>query len=206
MYYPKIYRLPKRKGAPPKILTQEDYEHASKTVDLEIALIKAVAKVESNRMGFNADGNPVILFEGHWFHRYTDGQYDKDFPTISYPKWTKQFYGKNQTEEWGRYLQAVKLSVKAAELSTSWGKFQIMGFNYHNCIYPNVDAFVSDMFISEGKHLEAFINFIQFAGMIDELREHRFKDFARLYNGSEYWKNQYDIKMESAYNYFHNLK
>jgi hypothetical protein len=176
-------------------LTEKDYANCAFANQLEVATIKAVAEVESAGSGFGDDDRPKILFEGHWFHKYTDGRYDKDYPTISYPRWTKIHYGKTQLAEWDRYLTARNLDDRSAMMSTSWGKFQIMGFNHGVCGFRSVYEFVSAMMESEGEQLEAFIQYVAARGLIDELQEHRWADFARLYNGPGYAQNQYDIKL-----------
>ncbi len=51
----------------------------------------------------------------------------------------------------------------------------------------------------ERSHLDAFCEYLKHNGLDDALREHGRGDFAKGYNGPEYWKNNYDIKLEQAY-------
>jgi hypothetical protein len=183
-------------------LTEQDYIDAAFANQLEVATIKAVAEVESAGGGFGEDDRPKILFEGHWFSKYTYGVYNNTYSSISYPRWTKIHYGKTQLAEWDRYLFAYSLNANAAMMSTSWGKFQIMGFNFGICGFISVAEFVNAMNESEGEQLEAFVQYISARGLIDELQEHRWADFARLYNGPGYAQNQYDIKLAKAYEKF----
>lgn len=179
-------------------LTEQDFIDAAARMGVEVAAIKAVAEVEAPRGGFDGD-RPVILFEGHRFHRYTGGRFDQSHPTISYPKWTRKFYGKNQNEEWDRRATAYRLDPVAAMLSTSYGKFQIMGFNYAQAGFRSLLVFDEAMWESEGAQLQAFVAFLENSGLTDELREHRWADFARLYNGPLYRENRYDEKLAAAY-------
>jgi hypothetical protein len=55
------------------------------------------------------------------------------------------------------------------------------------------------MQIDEGTHLDAFCEYVRWSGLDDELREHRWGDFAAKYNGPEYRKNRYDEKLAIAY-------
>jgi len=180
-------------------LTDADYADAANALGCEIGAIKAVAQVESAGDGFNLDGTPKILFEGHQFSKFTKGEFDLTYPTLSYPSWTKQFYGKTQAQEHQRLTEARRLHSTAALLSTSWGKFQIMGFNFAACGFTSVDWFVSAMCTSEKAQLDAFVEYIKTRGLADELQEHRWEDFARLYNGPQYALNSYDTKLAAAY-------
>lgn len=108
-------------------MKNKDYQQAADLLGVELATIKAVAEVESKGSGFLKSGEPVILFEGHIFHRLTNGKYSTpENADISYPKWTTKYYNKNQHK---RLQKAVELDRNAALQSASWGKFQIMGFN-----------------------------------------------------------------------------
>lgn len=180
-------------------LTEEDYINAAMSLNVEVAAVKAVCEVEAPRGGFNPDGSPVTLFEGHWFHRFTNGIYSGEFPEVSYAKWTRKHYGRTWQQEQSRLELACSLNRHAAYLSASWGRFQIMGFNHAVCLFTTVEAFVQAMHANEGEHLRAFIAYIRHRCLDDELREHRWADFARLYNGNGYRENRYDEKMAAAY-------
>ena len=180
-------------------ITKEGFINAAAKIGCEPAAVMAVAKVESSGSGFDPEGFPRTLFEGHWFHRYTNGKFGASNPTLSYPKWTKQFYGKTWQEEKARLAEASKLDRTSALLSASWGMFQIMGFNFSKCGYKTVQQFVNDMCTSEDMQLEIFIDYVKNAGLADELVDKRWADFARLYNGPEYALNKYDQKLAAAY-------
>ena len=173
-----------------KTLTENDYLLASQQLGCEVAAIKAVAKIEAPRGGFNPDETPVTLFEGHWFWHFTAGRFDQS--DISYPRWTRKHYGKTWKQEQDRLQRAIQLDRPSALKSASWGKFQLMGFNYKKCGFKDIQNFVNAMYHSEGKQLEAFVNFIKHSRLDDELREKNFARFAYLYNGKKYYVNKYD--------------
>ncbi|QQV91374.1 N-acetylmuramidase [Polaribacter phage Leef_1] len=180
-----------------KTLTDLDYKKAAEIIGCDIATIKAVALVESNGGGFNKNGTPKILFEGHWFHKLTKGKFTNWINrNISYPKWIRTYYNENQHN---RLQKAVLLDRDAALKSASWGKFQIMGFNYDKCGFSNIQDFINAMFKSEGAQLEAFVNFIISRNLDDELRDKNWSRFAYFYNGSGFAKNKYDTKLADAY-------
>jgi hypothetical protein len=187
------------------LLTEEDYVSAAKKLNCDVAAIKAVAEVESSGNGFLSDGRVKILFEGHQFYKFTKGAFAVSHPTICYKKWTKQFYTKGPNAdvrgagELARLADAIALNRTAALMSASYGKFQIMGFNFAVAGFATVDEFYEAMQISEGEQLNAFCNYIKGNSIDDELRSHNWAGFAFRYNGAEYKKNQYDTKLAKAH-------
>lgn len=180
-------------------LTVHDFDAAAEMLGCERAMIQAVAEVESRGSGFCPDDFPKTLFEGHIFFRYTDGLYATSHPTLCYKSWTTKFYGKTWQAERQRLADAIRLNRTAALMSASWGKFQIMGFNYALCGCVALQAFVNRMSKSEAEHLSLFCEYIISAGLDDELRDKNFDRFARLYNGPLYQKNEYPEKLVAAY-------
>lgn len=182
-------------------LSEADFLRAATELGVEVAAVKAVSAVESAGSGFLDGGRPKILFEGHWFSKFTKHKYDTSHPTLSYKKWTKQHY-QGGALEYGRLDVAKTLDKEAALKSTSWGKFQIMGFNHKLAGYATVTAFVDDMKKSEGAQLLAFVKFIKSTKLDTALKAKDWAAFAKGYNGSAYAKNQYDIRLKQAYNAF----
>lgn len=178
-------------------LCDADFIAAAGQFGLEAALIHAVAEVESGgRTGFDAKGRPKILFEGHIFHKRTGGKYDDDYPEISQPTWNlaKPYYSWDQ---WTRMYEAMQLDCDAALSAASWGMFQVMGFNHNG--WSNVRDFVNAMFESEAQHLAAFLAYCRDNHLFAALRNKDFAAFAEAYNGAGYAQNQYDTKMQRAY-------
>src|SRR5262245_49831191 len=97
-------------------ISAEAWRALAQTLEVEEATLRAVAAVESSGSGFLAPPSelPKVLFEGHAFHRLTGGRFDADHPTLSYPKWTKQFYAGTGTGEWKRLNAACELDRPAA--------------------------------------------------------------------------------------------
>lgn len=192
----------------PKI-TETDLCRAAKRLRTSTAEVETVAEVESAGNAYYSDGFPVILFERHKFHKFTKGKFAKDHPRISNstgggyspPKGTP-----NEVWQRSKFAEAFALDPDAAMKSCSWGKFQLMGFNYEICGFDSVGAFVDAMKESEGRQLDAFVEFVIHSGLGDELRGHDWKGFARGYNGANYRQNQYDTKLETAYKKFSKRK
>lgn len=187
-------------------LTEEDFQQAAADNGLPVAAIKAVAQVEAPRGGFDAQDIPVILFEGHWFSHYTNSVYDRSHPTISYPHWTKQFYSGSNAGEHARLDEASTLDREAALKSASWGKFQIMGFNFQSAGFAKLQDFINAMYDSEAQHLKAFLSFLKNdrggLGMVhlkEATVDGNWTPFALFYNGSGQADNHYDAKLKAAY-------
>jgi N-acetylmuramidase len=180
------------------LLTDEDYRRAAAALRCEAAAIRAVADIESGgRTGFLSDGRPKILFESHVFSKLTGGNHDATHPDISTARWTRNYIG--GAGEHDRLRRAMQLDREAALKSASWGKFQILGMNHRRVGSNTVDEFVEAQKRSEKEHLDAFVKFILSHDLSDELRDRRWDDFARRYNGPRFAENGYDRKMAEAY-------
>ena len=190
-----------------KFIIEDDFNELAQKFNIEKAALKAIFKVEAGgKSGFlKEDQNiPVTLEEGHIFYKYIQEKHKnaseiaKNYPTICYKSWTKQYY-KTGLNEYKRYLKAAEIDEECAMLATSWGMGQCMGFNYKACGYKSVQEFVKAMYESERKQLEAMCNFIKSnQKMYKALQNKDFNTFASIYNGPgqvEY----YGSKLKQAY-------
>jgi LysM repeat protein len=195
---------------PPR-LSDSDWEDAAREFKIERAALEAVAEVEAPSDGFLPDGRPRILFEAHVFSRLTGRVYDLRHTDISSPRWNKALY-KGGAAEYARLEKAMRLDLLAlpgerihpetrtmALQSASWGRFQAMGFNYKHCGFGNVESMVRAMFSGERAHLKAFLVFITTIGLTRALREKKWEEFAREYNGPAWRDNNYAGKLDKAY-------
>lgn len=185
----------------PATLTLDDYQQAAKSLNTELAVIKAVTEVESGGRGFLSDGRVVIRFEPHLFHRYTQGKFDTTHPAISF-KNLKRGYPTGVAQSWQLYNEAKALDLQAARMASSFGLFQILGSNWPNCGCKSLPEFVNRMSKSEAEQLNLFCSFIKNQGLNDELREHQWARFARIYNGKDFKLLNYDTKLGNAYKKF----
>ena len=179
-----------------KFLSDADYERAAEFLGVEVAAIRAVVEVETNGSGFLDDGRPKILFERHIFWDLTPVPVSQTRPDLSNP--VRGGYSNSEAGEWERLNDAIKFDRKAALQSASWGLGQVMGFNHEIAGYSDVEVFVKAMYQSEGKQLDAMMNFIKKNDLDSALRRHDWATFAGGYNGSA-GVGVYDLKLESAY-------
>lgn len=180
-----------------KQLTIQDLVSAAQKIGCEVAAIKAVCEVEAPNGGFMPDGQVTILFERHKFHQFTHGKYATSNPSICNPK--PGGYGAAGQHQHDRLNEAVALDREAALLSCSWGKFQIMGYNFRLAGFDSLQDFINAMSESEGKQLGGFVNFVKNSKLDDELRRRDWTGFACGYNGAKYFINNYDTKLAIAF-------
>lgn len=186
------------------VLTAADFDGAARTIGCDVAAIRAVWEVESNGKPFGFDGRPTILFEPHVFSRETGRRFDASHGGVSYPKWGQKPYPRGTADErhtanWDKLVYAARLDRDAAYRSASYGAPQIMGFNFADAGFADVHAFVVAMSESAGAQLRAFLALVRTWKLDDEMREHRWADFARRYNGPAFATHGYDKKLAAAH-------
>ncbi|WP_026952682.1 N-acetylmuramidase domain-containing protein [Algoriphagus mannitolivorans] len=193
-----------------KFLGEQDLRDFAVENNLELAAVKAVNEVESSGKGFLVDGRPKILFEGHefWKQLKLRGINPSSIANASnadvlYSSWTRSHYI-GGAGEYSRLEKAASLDPdpkfrEAALSSASWGSYQIMGYHAIKLGYGSVQEFVDEMYEHERNQLQAFGRYITVFGCINHLRVKNWAKFAHCYNGPQYAKNKYDIKMANAY-------
>lgn len=189
-----------------------DFEAAASELEVPVAAVMAVSEVEAPQGGFDAAGQPRILFEGHVFHRLTGGRFSARHPTISYRSWTRAHYAKGKdsdarnTGEHKRLGAATALARSAGLMSASWGKFQILGENYATAGFGTLQAFINAMYRGEGDQLKAFTQFVVYdrkgklhRALRDAVTSGDWAPFASIYNGPAYAQNGYHTKLAAAF-------
>lgn len=191
--------MPLEFSGPATPLTDDDIEGAAAQLGCQVAAVRAVIEVES-RGGFLPDKRPKILFERHYFHRLTGGQFSTSHPDISNPVWGG--YGAGGAAQYDRLHKAITLNRDAALRSASWGSFQIMGDHFKNLGFGTAEEFVASMVSGAKGHLSAFVKFVKKNGLDDELVRKDWAGFARGYNGPRYKENKYDDKLAAAFIFY----
>lgn len=184
------------------MLTDNDYKQAADALGVEVACVKAVTKVESRGSGFLPSGEPKILFERHWMYKLLKAKTGKE-PAISGVCNPVAGGYQGGAAEHIRLNAAVQIDRECALQSASWGLFQIMGFHWKALGYTSVQKFINDQYDSEAKQLGTFVKFLLInTGMLSALKSKDWAKFAKLYNGPDYAKNNYDTKLATAYKEF----
>lgn len=192
-------------SAPTKSLKESDLQEAARTLNCEIAAIKAVSEVESNGGGFLSDGKIKVLFERHIFNRRLNHyglSLASELGRKERPDLVNTATGgyRGGAHENTRLEMAMRLNKECALESASYGRYQIMGFHWQTLGYKDVQEFVDLQEKNEGEQLKAFVKFIQAdTRLLRAIRDKDWTTFARVYNGPAFAKNQYDTKMKEAY-------
>lgn len=184
------------------MLTEDSFIKAAATLGIEVATIKSVTRVESRGNGFLSTGEPVILFERHWMYKLLKAKIGSEpaITSVCDPKAGGYIGG---IAEHRRLEEAVKLDRECALQSASWGLFQIMGFHWKTLRYASLQAFINAQYKSEDAQLDTFVRFINANPKIKQALVNKdWTLFAKLYNGPNYAKNKYDIKLREAYSLY----
>lgn len=182
-------------------ISDDAWAKLARSLDVEEAVLRAVAAVEAQGNGFlgGEPPRPKILFEAHAFHRLTGGRFAEQAPSLSRATWDRTLYAKSAVGEWKRLDAACTLDRPAALQAASWGLFQIMGFNYAYCGCPDVEAFVAKQYSSADEQFACFARFIARPPYLSALRQKDWAKFAAAYNGPAHAKNKYVEKIALAY-------
>jgi lysozyme family protein len=196
-----------------RLLSNASMVTAAKRLEVDLATVYAINEVESLGEGFLSNGKPKILYERHVMHRQLSAprhpdddiaalQAHADELASAYPNLVNTRAGgyAGGTAEHQRLAQARLLDGICADESASWGAFQIMGYHWQTLGYASVQAFVAAMSQDENQQFEAFVRFIEADPALHKaLKARKWPLVAKLYNGPDYARNLYDIKLERAY-------
>lgn len=192
-----------------KLLKRQDLQQAADRLGVPLASVMAVNQVESRGEGFAANGRPVILFERHVMHARLQAnglsEGEADALAAKQPALVNRKAGGyvGGTAEHQRLAQAQQIHAVAAMESASWGLFQIMGYHWQRLGYFDAQHFADTMALSEAAQLDAFVSFIETDPALHKaLKGRKWAEFARRYNGPNYARNLYDVKLARAYAQF----
>lgn len=191
-----------------KYLTMESFSSAANNLGVTPAHVRTVCAVESNGAGFLPDGRVKILFERHHFLNALKKRLPANVVAklqAANPDIINSNSGGyvGNEGEWSRFERAAAIDEYSAIYATSFGLFQIMGFNYADAGYGDINAFKASMSTSETNQLMAFVNFnkVYRKGVLwTALRSGDWVTYASTYNGPAYAKNQYDVKLATSFN------
>lgn len=184
-------------------LTDDDFRRVANELQVEVAAIKAVVVIEAGKdmCGFWAPGVPVVNHDRSMWaksRRLVTSNAKAPANTTIPPGLTSTF----ARNAWQKLINARKINIQQANMSTFWGMFQIGGFNYRLCGCSSIEEFVELMSYSELEQLELFAALITNCKFVQYLRDKNWTAFARRYNGPGYARRGYHKKMASAYKRF----
>lgn len=194
----------------------ETIEPAAVRMGIDPYLMLAVVRQEvgARQDGFSEEGKAIINYERHQFSELTAHQYDHKYPSISNPRFyfpkknEDHPYNCTQSERWGLLLFAASIDYEAAVQATSFGLFQIMGFNYHLCGCDSPAQFVDAMHISEQRQFQVWLTFIKEFDCLEPLQRGDTLAFAIRYNTGRNWRiaENYNKPKAAAQKYANELR
>jgi murein L,D-transpeptidase YcbB/YkuD len=180
--------------------SEADYQSAAERLAAPVANVKAIADVESAGETFwIIDGQqlPPVRLEAHWFGKLTGYRFNASRPDLSSTEWNPALAATTRNGAWAQVRAAMALDKAAAEQATSWGAFQVMGFNWSDLHYASIDAFVAAMQTESGQ-LGAFTRFIEAdPSLRASLAIGAWRDVENRYNGGGF-NGTYAAKLEVA--------
>lgn len=158
--------------------------------------IRAVTQVESNGAAYDKLGRPKMLFERHKFWQLTNGR----FPLSD---WNNPESGGYSLNSWNKLTFAACEDALAAFGAVSWGKFQVLGLNWHDLGYPSSLELAYSTVTGEAAHYELFARFVEHNNLLGAIRKLSTnaadnEAFARAYNGPEWRKFDYANQLAEA--------
>jgi murein L,D-transpeptidase YcbB/YkuD len=181
-----------------------EIETVANAEGIEPAALKAVVEVESNGQAFamvHGKLMPLIRWEGHYFHQRLKGA--ALAKAVSAGLASTKAGGipnpKTQEKRYDLLDRARAINTDAASQSVSWGVGQVMGANAISLGYASTQALVDDAVSGVAGQVRVMIRFIRHNKILDELKNHDWAGFARVYNGKGFKKFKYDTKMAAAY-------
>lgn len=174
------------------------------TRDIQPPALAAVVEIESSGVAFaKVDGRdvPLIRIEGHYFDRLVPAKKQQVARTagLASPKVGAVKNPKSQADRYRMFQRMCDIDRDAAIMSCSWGVGQVMGVHWSKLGFSSANDF--RMFVMTGlkNQVEIMVRFIEYSGLLDELKRQDWAGFARVYNGPGYKSNAYDTKMAKAY-------
>lgn len=180
---------------------------AAAKLKIEPEVLEAVCRVESRGPCFLPSGKPVIRFEGQilWKEMLKRGFFEdklrdlsQQYPNVLYPKRMPAFY-LDGDREYQRLEDAISMNEGAALCATAWGCFHLMGRQFAECGFDDVNTFVEAQKAGPAEQLEAFCQWMVSRGLVEPLQQKNWKLFSRLCYGPAYAEKKYDRKLERAY-------
>lgn len=180
--------------------------------------LHAFIETETLGHGFDKQGRVIILFEPHVFYSLLRGEKRAQAVTagLAYKNWGERPYPK---ESYTRLIAAMEIDATAALMACSWGMGQIMGKNYDQVGFDNVEDMVRAFAESEANQLEAVVEFLITNNIDDDLRRletitasgrkvtaNDCIPIVRVYNGKGYARNNYHVRFAAAYNRWLKIK
>lgn len=163
------------------------------------ARLRGVIEIEAPRGPYDREGRPAMLFEPHHFYKRVRADRRDEAVRRGVAQRTRPGPGQYPADSYPRLAIAYEIDPVAALESASWGRGQIMGFNFRDAGYRSAQAMVEAAMRSETEQLRAMGAIIREWGLVGALRRGEAEVFARRYNGAGYARDGYHTKIRAAW-------
>jgi hypothetical protein len=168
-----------------------DYQRAAAHLRVPVPHVMAMSAVESAGETFWVlDGRleVPVRFEAHWFGKLTGYGFNASHPDLSCRSWNPELAARTRAGAWDQVRRARALDPSAADQATSWGGFQVMGFNWRRLGYAGIEEFVASMSANgDDGQMDAFTRYVDADDTLQEaLRIGDWETVETLYNGGGY--------------------
>ncbi|PZX93753.1 hypothetical protein DOS84_10165 [Flavobacterium aquariorum] len=198
----------KEQGA---LIREDDYKEVSKRLGVEVEVMKAIAKQESKRNSFWKKGQATILFERHkmWKYLKKTGKTDDELEELKkkYPRIVNNSAGGygQYSEQYEKLKTAKKINYTCALKACSWGKFQVMGFNY-TVAFSSPKEMEKAVNMCELQQFKFFVGYLENTdGLLNAMKNKDWESIAEKYNGSS-WKTTNPDYANNLKKYYNELK
>jgi hypothetical protein len=198
----------KEQGA---LIKEDDYKEVSKRLGIEVEVMKAIAKQESKRNSFWKKGQATILFERHkmWKYLKKTGKTDDELKELKkkYPRIVNNSAGGygQYSEQYEKLKTAKEINYTCALKSCSWGKFQVMGFNYA-VAFSSPEEMEKAVNMCELQQFNFFVGYLENTnGLLNAMKNKDWESIAEKYNGSS-WKTTNPDYANNIKKYYNELK
>jgi hypothetical protein len=193
------------------LIREDDYKNVSERLSIEVEVMKAIAKQESKRNSFWKKGQATILFERHkmWKHLKKIGKTENELKELKreYPKIVNSSAGGygQYSDQYEKLEVAKKINYSCALKSCSWGKFQVMGFNYA-VAFSSPEKMEKAVNMCELQQFKFFVGYIENTnGLLNAMKNKDWESIAEKYNGSS-WKTINPDYANNLKKYYDELK
>jgi hypothetical protein len=177
------------------VLTLQQLKTIVSQYGYDLPMIRSILSVETSGIGFSrlSPYHMIIRFEPTWFKKE-----HKDW-AAGQTTWMNTG-AQNQTAEWKAFNIAAIEDKTAAQLSTSIGIGQLMGFNCYAIGFKHVQDFWDYCQISELNQVDCMLKWIKSKPKLHEaVLKCDYDNIAFYYNGPKY-KELADKNAELPYN------
>lgn len=175
---------------------------------LPLSALLALIEIESDGAPLEADGRtPRLLFERHQFFKYLKAQAPTKLQAainagLAHRDWRPDIQYKDQGKSTARLeliAAARAIDGECANLATSWGVGQTMGFCHAEAGFPTATAMVEWMTTGGvDAQVEAMVREVKAKKLEESLRRGDWPTVGLRYNGASYARLRYDQKLAAA--------